>query len=303
MKLPNSFRGTDGESALRRILDSDGSHNEPERPTTISPKNVKDPKQWIILDDNYQISINRFHHNNNWDQTHKLLQNNNQYMPNLLDSNELDRQLLNHEARYADGSLIPPKIQDEIFNERYKVRSPWRLEWLDAKFEQRENGLYLLTNHIVQPDNSLKPQTEELLEDTLMEDRTPGISLNNWIRNPNKYGLPKSNIKQGSLYYWHPRDGRVAGLSAGSGRALDCSGGPSGSGRALDCSGGPSGSDGGLGARAKILRRLSYDGLGVAKLAPLSIVQPTLEQMLKVINNPDLNREGMSRAVSELYKH
>ena len=36
--------------------------------------------------------------------------------------------------------------------------------------------------------------------------------------------------------------------------------------------------------------------------APQSIVQPTLEQTLAVINNPDLNREGMLKAVSQLYK-
>ena len=211
-------------------------------PAQSSPFSIKNPKQWIILDDNYQISINRFHHNNNWDQTHKLLQNNNQYMPNLLDSNELDRQLLNHEARYADGSLIPPKIQDEIFNERYEVRSPWRAEYLDAKFKQREDGLYLLTNHIVQQNGSLKPQTEELLEDTLMKYRSPGINLKEWIKDPNKHGLPKSNISRGSLYYMCPEDEKVAGLDA------ECAG------FGLYCNWFPYGSYGGLGARAKILR-------------------------------------------------
>ena len=38
------------------------------------------------------------------------------------------------------------------------------------------------------------------------------------------------------------------------------------------------------------------------KSAPQSIVQPTLEQTLAVIINPDLNREGMLKAVSQLYK-
>ncbi len=35
--------------------------------------------------------------------------------------------------------------------------------------------------------------------------------------------------------------------------------------------------------------------------APQSIVQPTLEQILTVINNPYLDREGMLKAVSQLY--
>ena len=38
------------------------------------------------------------------------------------------------------------------------------------------------------------------------------------------------------------------------------------------------------------------------KSAPQSIVQPTLEQTLTVINNPDLNRQGMAKAISQLYK-
>ena len=39
-----------------------------------------------------------------------------------------------------------------------------------------------------------------------------------------------------------------------------------------------------------------------AKTASPGIVQPTLEQVLAVINNPDMNREGMIRAVSQLYR-
>ncbi len=38
------------------------------------------------------------------------------------------------------------------------------------------------------------------------------------------------------------------------------------------------------------------------KSASQSIVQPTLEQTLAVINNPDLNREGMTKAVCDLYR-
>ena len=53
-----------------------------------------------------------------------------------------------------------------------------------------------------------------------------------------EHGLPKSGISRGSLYYyWHPRNGRVARLDAGSDRAD------------LDCSRDPSYSSGGLGAR------------------------------------------------------
>ena len=53
-----------------------------------------------------------------------------------------------------------------------------------------------------------------------------------------EHGLPKSGISRGSLYYyWHPRNGRVAWLDAGSDRA------------SLGCDGDPSSSYEGLGAR------------------------------------------------------
>ena len=38
------------------------------------------------------------------------------------------------------------------------------------------------------------------------------------------------------------------------------------------------------------------------KIESQTIVKPTLEQTLAVINNPDLNREGMVDAMSTLYK-
>ena len=43
-------------------------------------------------------------------------------------------------------------------------------------------------------------------------------------------------------------------------------------------------------------------GAVCAKTASHGIVQPTLEQTLAVINNPDLNREGMMQAVREMYR-
>ena len=213
---------------------------------------INDPKQWIILNEQSLISTDKFFHNNNWFDMHRLLQLGNRFMPTLLESNQFDQLVYNgidkkhFKVHYSDGTQVPIEELRRIFNERYEVRSPWRAEYLDAKFEQREDGLYLLTNHIVQQDGSLKPQTEELLEDTLMEYRLPGISFEELIRNPNKHGLPKSDTEQGSLCYWRPKDERVAGLSADSGRA------------GLICSRGPSGSNEGLGAR-KILRRLSYE--------------------------------------------
>ena len=66
-----------------------------------------------------------------------------------------------------------------------------------------------------------------------MEDKTPGILLEDWINGKNitSQGLPNKNISSGDLYYWHPRsdNNSVARFSAGSDRAnLGCTRGPSG---------------------------------------------------------------------------
>ncbi|MBI4739358.1 hypothetical protein HY772_07475 [Candidatus Woesearchaeota archaeon] len=63
----------------------------------------------------------------------------------------------------------------------------------------------------------------------------------------------------------------------------------------------------GLGGNGNIDNSGRFVGVGAggavrAKTTSPGIVQPTLEQTLAVINNPDLNREGMIRAVSQLYR-
>lgn len=51
----------------------------------------------------------------------------------------------------------------------------------------------------------------------------------------------------------------------------------------------------GVAPKAQVVAREKSDSQG--------IVQPTLEQTLAIINNPDLNRDGMVKAVSQLYKY
>jgi hypothetical protein len=60
----------------------------------------------------------------------------------------------------------------------------------------------------------------ETLQDCLMSDKTPGIDFDHWIENANEQGLPMENSPDGKLYYWYPRDGRVAGFFAGSDRTV-----------------------------------------------------------------------------------
>ncbi len=137
---------------------------------------------------------------------------------------------------------------ETILNEIIEVRNPWRAEWLDNKYSKQGGVLGIgsklsVTYHKFDSSGKLIEVTEALDSDTLMENKTPGISLEDWINNPTSHGLPKSNVKNGNLYYWYPVDGRVARFGAGAGRAY------------LGCVGGPDDSDGVLGVRgAKIFK-------------------------------------------------
>ena len=98
----------------------------------------------------------------------------------------------------------------EVYEEVTGARSPRMAERLDAYFEQRGDGLYVLTGN--------KSKAERLDEDTLMEDGR--ISLESWISNPTLQGLPKSNVEGGKLSYWAPRDDCVARFGAEPGGAI-----------------------------------------------------------------------------------
>lgn len=101
------------------------------------------------------------------------------------------------------------KYHHEIFKDIIRSKS-WRAEHLDVYFEQRDDGIYVLTRN--------KTEEEKLDGDTLIE--SGRISLESWISNPTPQGLPRSNVEEGSLCYWAPRDGCVARFGAEPGSAI-----------------------------------------------------------------------------------
>ncbi len=117
------------------------------------------------------------------------------------------------------------------------VRNPWHAEHLDARFSLREDTPNLsdrprlsITYHSIQPNGSLKEVTEPLV-DCLMEDRLPGISLDDWLKNANSQGLPRPGLKEGDSCYSHPKTGKVASFVVYLGMAgLGCNGSPQVSG-------------------------------------------------------------------------
>lgn len=157
-------------------------------------------------------------HNKNWFDAHKELQSNGERMPTIPEFIEF--------LKYI-------KINSpEIYRDITEVRNPWRAEWLDADFKTRGKDLYINYNHILDSEGDLIPKNSEILnQNTLMRNKTPGISLENFLElNHTKQGLPNKKVKSGDLYYWCPRsdNNSVAGFDAVSGRAgLSCCGLPS----------------------------------------------------------------------------
>ena len=136
------------------------------------------------------------------------------------------KSLRSGKAYDGTGSLVPKSKLDQILDEILTQRSPWRSEYLDAKFLEQGDKFYI-TYHKINPDGTLTKATEALAPDTLMEDKIPGISLDSWLNNAASQSLPIKNTPQGDLWYWHPRNNGVARFVAYSSRVgLYCYGDP-----------------------------------------------------------------------------
>ena len=174
---------------------------EEKQPITID-SNIT-PNQYILLEDSI-ISIDKYHHNNNWHKMHELLNQDNSFMPTISDMVLVSRLLKENKARYADGSLIKEEEQRRIFNDIYEVRDPYRAEYLDANFKVINGILNINYNHRYN-NGVLVPQNTETLDiNTLMKDKLPGISLESWLDNPTSQGFPRENVKKGDFYYYAP---------------------------------------------------------------------------------------------------
>ncbi|MBI2148155.1 hypothetical protein HYU23_00595 [Candidatus Woesearchaeota archaeon] len=202
---------------------------------------IEKPKEWIKLPGNtYEdysyldllVSISRYNFNKNWNECQKLLHKNKEFMLTIRQFVDFLNLLRSGEVEYSNGEKVPKKEVERILNEIIEVRSPWRSEWLDAKFINKEEQIHIVYNKL----NAEGETTEviEPLKDCLIEDKTPGIGFNSWLNNKAKHGLPLNNIKDGSLWYWYPRANSVVWFRAGSGRVvLLCFGNPGDSGSRL----------------------------------------------------------------------
>jgi len=208
--IPETFMGVPIKGAMERVLSK--AKNQTQIPVQ-SPSTALDRKGMIYVSSaNLYFAKPRTYLDKNWKDTHKLLAQEKLRMPTI----EEFRKTLNYLKNSQEQEY------QELYNEITEVRGPWRAGWLDAYFEKRKDGLYLLTGN--------KTKAEKL-ENCLMEDKIPGISLENWLEGKNitSQGLPSSNIDDGKLYYWCPVNNEVARFATVSDwAALDCYGYPSG---------------------------------------------------------------------------
>ena len=75
--------------------------------------------------------------------------------------------------------------------------------------------------HIFENGKIIKKK-QKLDSNTLMQNKTPGISLEDWLKDSTKQGLPRQKIGSGDLYYWSPNKdnnsvGRFFANSGGAG--------------------------------------------------------------------------------------
>ena len=207
--IPETFMGVPIKGAMeRKLKELEGQKRQGRQETQTNVRvNAPDIQGMIYVSSaNLYFAKQRTHLNLNWDQTHETLAQEKLRMPTI----EEFRKTLNYLKNSQEQEY------QELYNEITEVRSPWRANWLDAYFEKRKDGFYILTAN---------KKKAEKLENCLMKNKTPGISLEQWISSTNitSQGLPSPNIDDGDLYYWCPENGKVARFFADSGRAgLNC---------------------------------------------------------------------------------
>jgi len=157
----------------------------------------------------------RSHLGKDWDNTHGELQSKGLKMPTIPQFREFLKYLR------AD----PTSENTRVYNKITEARDPVRSEHLDAKFYAKGDGLWVAYNHIVDSKGNIVAQDHKKLEGHLMQNKAPRISLEHWLGNSTKQGLPPDDARQGDLGYWHPTRNSVARFVANSVRAdLDCRG-------------------------------------------------------------------------------
>lgn len=115
---------------------------------------------------------------------------------------------------FAEFLKVAKEKDRKLYDEISQVRFPNEAELFDTKFWLRGNKMWI-HSHKFTENGILIPDYKVLDSDTLMENKTPGISLEKWVNDHTKQGLPKNSIQEGDMHYWKPKDGAIAMFHTG----------------------------------------------------------------------------------------
>ncbi len=234
------------EKIAQSLLDEKPATTTKPRARPSRATKVEKPENYIILEGQTHgsysypdllVATSLSHKDKDWDATQAALHGKDSFMLTPRQYVDFLNLLRSGKAFYGSGKQIDSKTLERLYDEITEVRDPWRAEHLDAKFSKGGipviNTKWGITYHKINQDGTLTPVTEPL-QDVLMSDKKPGISIDDWLKNATDQGLPSPKVSDGQLWYWHPRDGAVAGFDANSGGAgLGCYGNPQYSNSAL----------------------------------------------------------------------
>ncbi len=211
-------------------------------PPAPSPADIASPQNYLILDSHtygsysypdLYVAKSLSHHGKNWYDSHAALHAEGFEMLTPRQFVDFLNLLKSGKAFDGKGNKVSSSELETLLKEITEQRSPWRAEWLDAKFEEKKGKLYINYEHRTF-NGKLTAKNSEQLANYLAEDRTPGIDLGDYLKRATFQGMPPAKVKSGSLYYWSPADGWVARFRAGAAWVdLSCGDVPRGSGAAL----------------------------------------------------------------------
>ena len=213
--LPDRIFGRKVDGAMEKVLNGDKTP-EPVPEQTTPQTNAPNLNGYIFVPSiQLYVAKERSLLNSNWTQAQEELKKQGLMMPTPYQFREF--------LKLIRDSKSPE--HKKIFNEVVEVRDPWRSEWLNARFENDDKGKPYLVSENIRVNGKYQTQ-KQLLSNYLDSDKTPGISLDDWLNSNAPHGLPIPKTSKGKLYYWAPVNGCVARFDAGSGRAdLGCIGG------------------------------------------------------------------------------
>ncbi len=191
-------------------------------PPAPSSADIASPQNYLILDSHTYgsysypdllVAKSLSHHGKNWYDSHAALHAEGFEMLTPRQFVDFLNLLKSKKAFDGKGNKVSSSELETLLKEIIEQRDPWRAERLDAKFENKKGRLHINYEHRT-INGKLTAQKSEPLADYLAADKAPSIDLDDYLKRATSQGMPPADAKSGSLYYWSPVDGGVAGFRA-----------------------------------------------------------------------------------------